>query len=352
MRRVTYLLDSPNDGGAESYLVQLLNGLSTNQESAVVATRPAPGILVAAAGDRLLEVDPVGTDRRRVPAIASSVWSTGPDVVHVNLIDPASNCVLIQAACEAGAPAVATCHMVGALPDRARLRAAYAGLEAVIAVSREIAGLLRTGLDLDRDAVHVISPGVAPLHPTTRARTGPIRIGAVGRLTAQKGFDLLIDAARRLAAAGHDVDVVIAGEGRDRAALEALAEGSPVHVLGQVRDIPGFLASLDVLCLPSRAEGLPYALLEAMSAGLPCVAADVGDIRAAVGNAVIVVPPENVNALVSALQRLIVDAPLRRHLGSTSAALVRERFTIDRMLEATAGVYETVVAAATHATSV
>jgi glycosyltransferase involved in cell wall biosynthesis len=89
----------------------------------------------------------------------------------------------------------------------------------------------------------------------------------------------------------------------------------PVEFRGFVRDVPAFLRELDLFCLPSRREALPLALLEAMAAGLPCVATDVGDIRAAVGDAVLLVPPEDDRALAAALDSLLGDPERRVALG-------------------------------------
>ncbi len=105
--------------------------------------------------------------------------------------------------------------------------------------------------------------------PAVAPRDGPLRVGGVGRLTAQKGFDVLIEAVRRLAGEGMAVEAVIAGDGPDRAALAAAADGLPVELPGFVDDVPAFHRELAAFCLPSRWEGLPFALLEAMRAAFP-----------------------------------------------------------------------------------
>src|SRR5581483_6078737 len=101
------------------------------------------------------------------------------------------------------------------------------------------------------------------------------------------------------------VEVVIAGDGPERDTLAGLAQGLPVELPGFVQDVPALLAGLDVFCLTSRLEGLPFALLEAMMAGLPCVASDVGDVADALGGAGVVVRPGDVEALAAALARLV-----------------------------------------------
>ncbi|MFC6084047.1 glycosyltransferase [Sphaerisporangium aureirubrum] len=86
---------------------------------------------------------------------------------------------------------------------------------------------------------------------------GPLQAGAVGRLTGQKGFDLLTAAVAELVRRGHRLEVQVAGEGRDRARLESAAEGLPIRFLGVILDVPALLSGLDLFCLPSRREALP-----------------------------------------------------------------------------------------------
>lgn len=135
-------------------------------------------------------------------------------------------------------------------------------------------------------------------------------IGAVGRLETVKGHDLLIEAAAKIESAPH---VVIVGQGSQRADLEALAEKlsitNRVRFLGHRDDVAKLLPGFDVLCQPSRAEGLPLAVLEAQACGVPVVATDVGDLANAVcPSSGRIAPPENVEALALALNT-VIDQP-------------------------------------------
>lgn len=321
--RVTLLLDSPNLGGAEVVVTQLARHLETT--TTVVAAAPvSPRLRQRLSGHaEMVVVPPVGTRWRRLPALAATLRRTGPDVVHVNAIDPRSNRVLLAAAQASGAPTAVTCHMEGALGGPASRRALarlYRRTGAVIAVSGPIAAeLSRLGVAPDR--LHIVRNGVdipeaAPAGTVTPDPTGRLRVVSVGRLTRQKGHDLLITALGYLRASGHDVELVIAGEGRDRDRLAAQGRGLPVTLLGHVDEVPAVLATADVVCLPSRAEGLPLALLEAMAAGCACVATDVGDVTTAVGDAAVVVPPQDVTSLVDALATLFDDRAGRQSLGT------------------------------------
>ena len=307
MRRVTYLIDSPTYGGAEQCVVQLVRGLAGIRPT-VLATHPAPERLLAAvraAGAPVRVIPPV----RGAPAAAARAV-TGAELVHVNLTDPATCADALAGAVASGVPTVADVHMSGALDPA--LAPAYQGCAAVLARSRKVADLLAGGYGI---APVVVRNGVPVGLPAAPRPGGPLRVRAVGRLTAQKGFDLLVEATRRLLAAGLDVEVAVAGAGRDRDTLVAAAGGLPVRFVGHLDDVPAFLAGADVFCLPSRAEALPLALLAAVVAGLPCVAADVGDIAAELGDLVVLVPAEDVDALAAALAGLAGDPDARLELG-------------------------------------
>jgi glycosyltransferase involved in cell wall biosynthesis len=111
----------------------------------------------------------------------------------------------------------------------------------------------------------------------------PLLLGALGRLEHQKGFDFLLEAFNRLNQQGEDVRLVIAGEGREQRSLEAQIAAEPwserVSLAGSIADGPGFIQGLDLLVLPSRYEGLPTVLLEAMALGVPVAAFRIPGIQ-------------------------------------------------------------------------
>ncbi|HZP43035.1 MAG TPA: glycosyltransferase [Candidatus Binatia bacterium] len=157
---------------------------------------------------------------------------------------------------------------------------------------------------------------------------------ALGRLTPQKGFDLLIDAFARLGTAAYGVDLLIAGDGPERAALEAAAArlglGDRVRFLGAVDEAraAALYRGACVVACPSRWEGLPLVCLEAMASGAAVVAAAVDGIPDAVtdGETGVLVGAEDPAALASALAALLADDERRRRLGERARAVARERF--------------------------
>ncbi|MDX1754881.1 MAG: glycosyltransferase [Marinobacter sp.] len=115
----------------------------------------------------------------------------------------------------------------------------------------------------------------------------PLILG-VGRLSHEKGFDRLLEALSILAETFPNAGLLIIGEGPARAGLEAQATAlglsGRVRMPGYVDAVPAVMANADVLCMPSRTEGLPITLLEAMCVGLPVVASRVGDMPAVMGD--------------------------------------------------------------------
>ena len=155
----------------------------------------------------------------------------------------------------------------------------------VVAVSTEVQGrLLRAGVSEAK--VHLIRNGVnVPPSRDASARGGEFgraRVGLVGRLAPEKGVDVFLRAVALLAQRGTEANFVIAGDGPDRSALEALRQelgiADKVSFLGQQRNMPDFYVTLDVQVSASRQEGLPMALLEGMATGLPVVATRVGQV--------------------------------------------------------------------------
>jgi glycosyltransferase involved in cell wall biosynthesis len=341
--RLTIVVDSDVYGGAEAYAAHLLRRLPERFERTLLATPEVPKQLRDAAGDALVTFErPRGkADVVRLARAGRALRGTHPDLVHVNMATAANNRHILGLCALLRMRAVATLHIVAPLESAAQtaiLRRAYRRLAGFIAVSEETRRQL--GEDLSLPEVRVIANGVEERPPVAGGGIGRFRVGAIGRLTEQKGFDVLIEAVRRLEADGVPVETVIAGDGPDRAALAADANGLGVEFRGFVADVPAFHAELSAFCLPSRWEGLPFALLEAMMSGLPCVASDVGDVRLALDEAGLVVPPEDPAALAAALQELAASPERRRELGAAAHARARDRFSVEKMVAETVQVYD------------
>jgi glycosyltransferase involved in cell wall biosynthesis len=316
---------------------RLVEHLPARYASTVLATRPVPELLASAASEARAPVVPVAPvrgkrDVLRLAAAALALRRTRPELVHVNLAMATNNRHVLGALAVLRLPAVATLHSVVPVEDRrqrAILRTLYARLGGAIAVSDGTRRQLCDDLGLSGAAVALVPNGVERREPVALADPRPVRIGSVGRLARDKGFDLLVEAVRGAVGDGAAVEAVVAGEGPELERLRAASEGLPVRFLGWVEDREAFLRSLDVFCLPSRLDGLPFTLLEAMMTGLPCVASDVGDVARALGGTGVVVPPGDPAALGDALAGLAGSVDRRRELGSGALGRDVERYYLE-----------------------
>ena len=180
--------------------------------------------------------------------------------------------------------------------------------------------------------------------PLPRTVAGHARAAVVGRLSPEKGVDVLLAAAAILREEGHPIDWLVVGDGPERAALErqcaALSLSDAVHFLGQVHDVAAIYRSVDLLVIPSRSEGLPNVLLEALRHDCFAVSTRVGAVPDVLDGtrAGLMVPPEEPRALADAIVRGLEargDAEVAR-----DREAVIERFSIDarvRALEAIQG---------------
>ena len=332
--RAVVVADGNGFGGAQVYARSLVQHAPPHLICDVVTTdehapRLAPA--VQARGGRVVVV-PTTVRAEAAPALRAAVERLAPDLVQVNLVDPTSMLAALEAA-QAAAPTVATLHIPGEVAphELERVRAAYAGLRHVVAVSREFAALARDVLHVEH-LTHVLN-GVDPVEPVHPPGGEVPVVAALGRLTAQKGFDVLLDAVRLLHDDGVRLELLLGGEGRERADLERRAAGLPVRFTGFEAEPRRLFAQADVFVLPSRVEALPLVLVEAVSAGLPAVATDVGDVREALGEVVEVVPAEDAGRLAAALRRLLADPADRGRRGLAGAAAARERLTAQRMAQ-------------------
>lgn len=207
----------------------------------------------------------------------------------------------------------------------------YRRATGVIAVSEAVAAVLaRAGVPQER--VVVVPDGVAPPPPGPPVDGPRPLYGAVGALVDHKGHHVLVDAM-----VGVPGGLVIAGEGPNRAALEAritrLGLGGRVRLLGVLSSPAGLYASVDALVHPSLEEGLGQVVIEAMAAGCRLVATTAGGIPETVGAAAELVPPGDPEALAGAMRRV-----LARPRGEGIARA--EGYTVARMVAGTVAAYE------------
>jgi len=204
----------------------------------------------------------------------------------------------------------------------------------VLAVAEHIADDLTT-LGIPRDHIEVISNGVVvPAEPApARPLDGRVRIGLLGRLDPQKGADVFVATAAAVA----DVAELVLGAPSASGvyAQRLLAAARDANVGFVMPAGQEFLADVDVVALPSRYEGHPLTLLEAMALGKPVVTTAIPGIREVVepDASGLLVPPDDAGALAAAFRRLAEDADLRARLGARARELVTERYALEPMHE-------------------
>ena len=176
---------------------------------------------------------------------------------------------------------------------------------------------------------------------------GPPRLITVARLDRPKDFGTLLDALGRARRLAWSLDVVGDGPQTDevRARADGLGLGGRVRLLGIRRDVPRLLSEAHLSLLISDKEGLPLTVLEAMRAGLPVVASDVGGTPEAVveGYTGFLVPRGRADVLADRVTRLLEAPELRARMGEAGRARYEREFTAGRMFRETLAVYEQVV---------
>ena len=262
-------------------------------------------------------------------------------------------------------PWVATVHLHTSTSRRLRLyRAIDLFLlrlaDRVITVSRDQRRLLlERGVDRRRIA---LVPNVidaerfreeADERGAVRARLGiegevPL-ITTIGRLSVQKGMDHFLEAAAQVRQVRPETRFLIAGHGPLRGALESQAEAlglsDQLRFLGYRADVASILAASDVVALPSRDEGLPIILLEALSMGCPIVATRVGGVPDLIrdGETGLLVPPGAPDEVAARMLELISDREEAQRMGAAGLAFVKRSCSPDRAARRLSSIYRTVL---------
>ncbi len=199
------------------------------------------------------------------------------------------------------------------------------------------ANLVARGVVTDR-----FRPGIslrAQLRERLKISAETPLLGCVANLVVRKGHSFLIEALAKVP----DIHLVLAGKSLEpevMPTLDKLAKihgvENRVHFLGDVKDVPTFLAELDFFVLPTRAsggmEGSPVALLEAMACGLSCIASDIPGSRDIIQDGAngFLVPPENPDALAAKIRLLAQSEELRAKMGKAARQRILDHYTIER----------------------
>jgi glycosyltransferase involved in cell wall biosynthesis len=334
--------DATSFGGAETSLGNLVGALRPDIVTTVLGTDAMVVEAIAARHPASSGhvVPPVRDKRDLGPIVAHlrTLRRLRPDICHVNLRTPYScQYGLLAGHLARGVCVVAVEHLPFSTrhPVRRWLkRVSSRPLAAHVAVGERAARLIEEEAGLRTASVRTIYNGVPddPITPLPRLADGPV-VGSVGRLDKQKGYDVLIEALPSLP----DVTAVLVGDGPAREQLEALARDRGITdrliITGWQAEARRYLGGFDVFVLPSRYEGFPLSILEAMLAGVPVVATDVGSVSECVldGETGAVVPADDRARLTATIRTLLDDAELRARMGGRGQERARSLFTVDVM---------------------
>ncbi|MDZ4722491.1 MAG: glycosyltransferase [candidate division Zixibacteria bacterium] len=237
-------------------------------------------------------------------------------------------------------------------------------VEKVVAVSKpKLAELMRLGIPKEKLLLIENGVEIPPVSAIGRdiqlrdelyLESDEILIGAVGRLSVEKGHYFLLDTAARLRTSHPEARYVIIGDGPLMGELKRLALQLRIHDIvffpGWKKDMAAVYKGLDIFALPSLTEGLPMALLEAMSYGLPVIASSVGGCPDAIedGRSGLLVKPGTSDSLTAAVRKLLIDSNLRKRLGVAARNRVSEYYSLDRYAQAFLHAYQETIGLSTN----
>ena len=280
----------------------------------------------------------------RVVKLISVLRRERPDVLHAFLLHsylaagPAARLARVPL-CVAGRRSLSDCSGARRPVVLAVARAATLLTDMVVANAHEVAEDARRVEHIPKSKIATIYNGIGasafePAQPAALDIDGPV-ILCVANLIAYKGHRYLLQAAARLRERDIECTLVLAGDGPERGPLQKLAADLGVEALflGRRGDIPALLARADVVALPSLTEGMSNAVMEAMAAGKPVVATDVGGNRELLRGRGVLVPPANADELADGLAEVLADPELARRIGAEAQRWSRRNLHVDTMID-------------------
>jgi glycosyltransferase involved in cell wall biosynthesis len=261
-------------------------------------------------------------DRRTVERLRS--LAAEADVVHAHGLRAGALAVLAVRRLPAGRRPKVVVTLHNALVSGGAIAVVHAVLERIVARGADVVLVVSKDLGeaIGRRGARDVRPAVVPaplLTPPGRTAEdvrrelgvplGTALLVTIARLAPQKGLDVLLPAVGRLSESGVPVLAVVAGDGplADRLNSEAAAGAIPLRLLGRRADVSDLLIAADVVVVPSRWEGQPLIVQEALLAGAAIVATDAGGTAAVAGDGAVLVPPGDPIALADAVAGLLAD---------------------------------------------
>jgi glycosyltransferase involved in cell wall biosynthesis len=372
--RIGYFLPPHAEGGIARHVLALVDHLRTRHDMVAFGDRTGEALSQAlrerAAPQRIIERYPTGKRGVLRPLIGSwapmrearaAFLAEHLDVLHFHAGRLGALYPAIVASRWARVPVrLLTVHnavLLRSAPQRLFEAGVLASLDRVVAVSAAVKEELVEKKNVAPEKIAVIANGVDAAEFDVPESTAAIRaelgiaadalvVGAVARLHRDKGLDLLLRAVAQLRPRRPALRAMIVGAGPEAESLRRLAAEERIAPIvtftGYRADARRLMRAADILVVPSRREGQPFALIEAMAARKPVVAANVGGIPEAIVDGVtgLVFPSEDVVALANNLERLLHDAKLRAAMGAAARERVEREFSEAAMVRKTSALYE------------
>lgn len=346
--RVLVVTEALEPCGVWVYTENLIRGLVRFGHRATVLTPGGSllGRLEGSNGAKIITEPGVNSFLRRGGAARRTVRALGgpkPEIVHALTAD--AQAAAARIARSLGVPYVLTSHRFHKRPDPVRIGSRCAR---VIAVSEAIRENLVNDTHVAKELISIVPNGLdlSRYHVPPERPEGSIPVaGCVGRLVSDRGIAFLLEAAKLIRDAGHDIEYVIAGDGPGKNRLLELAGRLGLRerftMSGGAADYSGVLPAMDIFVAPSLSEGLGVHIIEAMACGRPVVASSVGGIFTVVkdGKGGFLVPPRDPEAIAKVIISLIKDPHLRVAMGSYGRQQVESSFNLAKMLEGTEEAY-------------
>ncbi len=279
---------------------------------------------------------------RRWALLTRYLWRVRPRAIHVHHLGSLVN-VLVPALITGCWNIVYTEHSMLMIARTAWMKRAIPILSRCVSkvtcVSNKLVDFFGRELGVPSKKLVTVYNGVDtgqfyPRTPMNYAIAGVPRIAAVGRLVDEKDYPMFLASLALLARRGVRFQALIVGDGPLsqplQAQVQALGLENFVQFLGRREDVADILRTVDIYALPSKSEGMPLAVLEAMATALPIVATALEAMPEILTHEVngLLVEPGNAEKFAAALARLIEDATLRQRLGTAALADVRALFSI------------------------
>lgn len=353
-------------GGGETHLVDLCRVLIRRGHAVHVVVRPRTPLI-----ERLRAAAiPFELLRLRHSLDLVSAWKLSRlirqldiDILHGHVARDYVVCAMAQWL--AGrARLVLTRHHYLPIKRNWGYRLMFRRVAKIIAVSEFVRGQLIASFDLPADLVITVPNWVnldeyrtLPDCQQSRARFGlaaPFVVGLIGQLTPAKGQEEFIRAASRIAAMRDDVLFVIVGKEQGKetrftdylhSLVRELALSHRIRFIQWVEDLPQLYAALSILVVPSWFEAFSLVLIQALAAGVPVIASNVGGPAEIVVNEEtgLLIPPRQADALADAINRLLNDGPLRERLARAGQQDVCRRFEREMVIDRIEAVYHAVL---------